>query len=509
MRVVSAIEMARIETLAYSDGVNAEKYMLNAAIGIFQILIQLIKEKKLPNKIIIIAGKGNNAGDGYVVAKHLLENGYVVKIFQLFSIDEASKLLKKQYDNFIKENGKVTFVENIDDLVFEDGEENGNENDFFILDAILGTGFKGILSGFLLDAINKINEKSKELNLKIVSIDTPSGLNGNTGKATPTAIRSDITIYLGLAKLGFFINDGPNYIGNLIYVDFGLDDKYKSLAKIKLEYMDKINLKNLLPKIDKKRHKYEAGFVIGIAGSEGMYGAAKLSALAALRSGSGIVKMITQKEMPSSFYELVNLVIDFENIDKILAIIAKADSVFVGPGLGRDETVEGFLFKILPKINKKTILDADSLFHLANNLKMILPKDSVLTPHKNEMKRLLKTEKSIDDEELIEKTKKFSEERNVIVVLKGYPTIIFHPKKDPLTILGGDPGLASAGTGDVLTGMIASFASQKLDLYNAAILAVNMHFKAAELAAYDKTSYSLMASDVIEYFPEAFKTLLK
>jgi len=205
VRVVTALEMARVEALAYLDGISDEKYMLNAAIGIFQILIKLIKEKKIPNKIIIIAGKGNNAGDGYVVAKHLLEHGYDVKIFQLFSIDEASKLLKKQYDNFIKENGKVTFVKNIDDLVFEDGEENGNENKkkTFILDAILGTGFKGELSGFLLNIVNKINEKSKELNLKIVSIDTPSGLNGNTGKATPTAIRSDITIYLGLAKLGF------------------------------------------------------------------------------------------------------------------------------------------------------------------------------------------------------------------------------------------------------------------------------------------------------------------
>ncbi|HEU64113.1 MAG: Bifunctional NAD(P)H-hydrate repair enzyme Nnr [Candidatus Anoxychlamydiales bacterium] len=508
MRVVSAIEMARVEALAYLDGISDEMYMQNAGLGIFQILTKLIREKKLPNKITIIAGKGNNAGDGYVVAKSLLEKGYDVKIFQLFPIDEASKLLKLQYDNFIKKNGKVTFVKNVDDIVFENENENEKEKNTFILDAILGTGFKGALSGFLLDAVNKINEKSKELNLKILSIDIPSGLNGNTGIVDPTAIRSDITIYLGLAKLGFFINDGPNYIGNLVYVDFGLDEKYKKLAKIELEYMDKINLKNLLPKIDRKRHKYEAGFVIGIAGSEGMYGAAKLSSLAALRSGCGIVKMITQKAVPSAFYELVNFVIDFENIEEILALISKADSVFIGPGLGRDKKVEDFLFKILPKINKKTILDADALFHLANNLKMILPKDSVLTPHKNEMKRLLRIEKPITDEKLFEKTKKFSVEKNVGIVLKGYPTIIFHPKKDPITILGGDPGLATAGTGDVLTGMIASFAAQKLDLFDASILAVHLHFKASEIAALEKTSYSLIATDVIDNLSQAFKKIL-
>ncbi len=501
MKVVSALEMARLEALAYRDGISDEQYMINAAIGIFQVLDSLIKKKKLPNKVIVIAGKGNNAADGYVVAKYLMEKGYDVKVFQLFSIKEASKLLKKQYDNFIKKNGKVDFIKTIDDLVFE--------NDLFIIDAILGTGFKGGLSSFLIDVINKINEKSKELNLKIVSIDIPSALNGNTGKVDSIAIKSDITIYLGLAKLGFFINEGPNYIGNLIYVDFGLDEKYKNLAKTKLEYMNEINLKDLLPKIDKTRHKYQAGFVVAIAGSKGMYGAAKLAALAALRSGSGIIKVITQSEIPSSFYELVNFIIDFENTDEILSLILKSDSVFIGPGLGRDEKIENFLFKILPKINKKIVLDADALFHLANNLKMILPKDCVLTPHKNEMKKLLRIEKEILDEELIEKTKKFSLEKNVLIVLKGYPTIIFHPKKDPITILGGDPGLASAGTGDVLTGMIASFASQKLDLFNACILAVNLHFKAAEIAAKEKTSYSLIASDVIKYLPRAFQTILK
>jgi len=472
VKVVKASEMARLEALAYKEGISDEKYMLNAAKGIFHILNRLIEEKRLPNKVVIIAGKGNNAGDGYVVAKYLLEKGYKIKIFQLYPIDEGSFLLKKKYDTFIKENVKVFFVKNIDD-------------------------------------INKINEISAKLNIKVVSIDIPSGLNGNTGTIEPTAIKANITIYLGLAKLGFFINEGPNYIGNLIYVDFGLDEKYKKSAKIGLEYMDEINLKKLLPKIDKKRHKYEAGFVIGIAGSAGMYGAAKLSALASLRSGCGIVKMITQKEIPFSFYELVNLVMDYEKTDEILSLISTSDSVFIGPGLGRDEKIEDFLFKILPKINKKTILDADSLFHLANNLKMILPKDCVLTPHKNEMKKLLKIEKPMTDEKLIEKTKKFSEEKNVIVVLKGYPTIIFHPKKEPLTILGGDPGLATAGTGDVLTGMIASFASQKLDLYRSCILAVNLHFKAAEIAVLDKTSYSLIATDIIEYLPQVFKIVLK
>ncbi|NGX27895.1 MAG: Bifunctional NAD(P)H-hydrate repair enzyme Nnr [Candidatus Anoxychlamydiales bacterium] len=494
MRVLKASEMARIENLAYQDGISDEIYMQNAGLGIAKILINLIEKKKLSPKINIIAGKGNNAGDGYVVASLLLEKGYTVKVFQLFEINTASSLCKLNHDRFDNKKGNIIYVKNISDLVFDEK--------CFILDGIFGTGFQGEIKGFLLDVIKKINSS----NLKIVSIDIPSGLNGNSGKTNSIAIKADVTIYLGCAKLGFFINDGPDYIGNLEYVDFGLLEKYKKLANFKLEYMDKFNFKDYLPKIDRKRHKYEAGFVMGIAGSKGMFGAAKLAALAVYRSGSGIVKMITQVEIPNPFYELVNFVIDYEKTDEIIEYANKADSIFIGPGLGRDQKIEDFLFKIFPKITKKTILDADALYHLANN-SMILPKLSVLTPHKNEMKRLLKAEK-IEDDALIEKTKKFSQDKNVIIVLKGYPTTVFHPKKEPVTILGGDPGLATAGTGDVLTGMIASFAAQKLDLYDASLLAVNLHFLAAELAAKKKTSYSLIASDVIDFLPEAFKEVL-
>ena len=494
MKVILATEMAKIENLAYKEGSSAKRYMQNAGQGIAKVLINLINKKKLPKKINIIAGKGNNAGDSYVVAYDLLSKGFDIKIFELFPIEDFSPLCKLMHDEFVNKKGRVIYVKNENDLVFEKNS--------FILDGILGIGFIGEIKGFLLDVIKKINSS----NLKIVSIDIPSGLEGNTGRVNPVAIKADITIYLGFAKLGFFINDGPNYIGNLEYVDFGLVEKYKTQAKLKLEYMDKFNYKDFLPKIDKKRHKYQAGFVIGIAGSPGMFGAAKLSALAALRAGSGIIKMISDKEIPNPFYELVNFVIDYEKTDEIIEIINKADSIFIGPGLGRDKKIEDFLFKIFPKITKKTVLDADALYHLANN-SMILPKEAVLTPHKNEMKRLLKDEK-LDDEKIIEKTNKFAQDKNVIIVLKGYPTVIFAPKKDPVTILDGDPGLATAGTGDVLTGMIASFASQKLNLYDASLLAVHLHFLAAKLAASQMTSYSLIASDVIDFLPKAFKEVL-
>jgi len=495
MKVITASEMQRIESLAYQEGISDEKYMLNASKGIAKILIEKISRNEISKKMILLAGKGNNAGDGYVVAKYLLKRGYDVLVYQLFKIQQASELCKKQHEKFIKKNGKVIYTNNYADLELD--------KESFILDGIFGTGFIGEVKGFILEIIKKVNISD----LKIISIDIPSGLNGNTGVVNSIAIKADITIYLGLAKLGFFINDGPNYIGDLEYVDFGLLEKYKNLAKKELEYMNKIDLKEMLPKIERKRHKYQAGFVLGIAGSKGMYGAAKLAALAALRAGCGIVKLVTQEEVPSSFYELVNFIIDYSKTDEIVDFCNKADSIFLGPGIGREKKAEKLLSKILPKINKKTVIDADALFHLSNNQYTLLNHECVLTPHKKEMLRLLQTE-HLDDEELIKRTKKFSQDKNVLIVLKGYPTIIFHPQKEPISILEGDPGLATAGTGDVLTGMIASFAAQKLDLYTASILAVNLHFKAAEKAAIDKTSYGLIATDVIEYLPQVFKSIL-
>lgn len=495
MKVTKASEMARVESLAYQEGISEEKFMLNAAKGISKKLIEHIVSKRLPKKMILLAGKGNNAGDGYAAARLLLEKGYDVLAYQLFSLNEVSCLCKKQHLEFIKKGGTAVSVNDVSDVKLEKNS--------FILDGIFGTGFKGEVKGLILDVIKKTNASK----LKIVSIDMPSGLNGDSGEANPIAIKASVTIYLGLAKLGFFINEGPNYIGSLEYVDFGLPQKYKNSAKKEMEYMDIENLKEMLPEMDKKRHKYQAGFVIGIAGSKGMYGAAKLSALAALRSGCGIVKLITQEEVPFAFYELVNIIMDYRETQEILEICDRADSIFLGPGIGRDKKTENFLSEILPKIHKKCVVDADALFYLSQNQYTLLPHECVLTPHKKEMLRLLRKE-SLKDEELLIETEKYSRDKNVLIVLKGYPTVIFHPQKEPVSILGGDPGLATAGTGDVLTGMIASFAAQKLDLYKASILAAHLHFKAGQIAAKEKTSYSMIASDVINSLPDAFKSIL-
>ena len=266
-----------------------------------------------------------------------------------------------------------------------------------------------------------------------------------------------------------------------------------------------MNYKNLLPKILKNRNKYEAGFVAALSGSKGFYGAAKLSAFAALKTGAGIVKVISKDEIDNTFYEMINIVKNFSEKNEILQILNSADSIYIGPGIGRENDIFDLLRYIILKIENKLILDADALYFLSKNLDLI-PKKAVLTPHKKEMLRLLNSE---DENNLNERVQQFSKEKNVIIVLKGFETILFHPEKKELKFNLADPGLSTAGTGDVLTGMIASFAAQKMDLYDACILSIYIHSKASVLSAEKYTSYSMIASDLFEFIPEIFKELLK
>jgi NAD(P)H-hydrate epimerase len=494
MKVIDAKALRSLEEKAIEDGYSSKDFMLKAGKNISSEILKILNTKKNLKKIFILLGKGNNAGDSIVVAKHLKEQNIDFTIYQLFEEKEYSSLLKEMLNENQNLKKNTFFLRDLKDLKID--------KNTLIIDAIFGSGFKGKIKNFLFDLINKVNNS----NAYVLSIDIPSGVDGNTGQVETIAIKSDLTISLGLLKTGFFINDGPKYINKLINVDFGLDKRYIDKVDEKFNFFMDYNLKKLLPKIDLKRDKYKAGFVVALAGSLGMYGAAKLSSKAALKTGSGIVKLITEKEIDNAFYELVNLVIDYSKTDEIINHINKADSCFIGPGLSRDKKIFKLLKKIIPKINTKTVLDADALYFLSKNLDVKLPKDTILTPHKKEMQRLLNAD--AEGESLIEKTLDFANKKNVIIVLKGYPTIIFKPNEKPLIIMDSTPALATAGTGDVLTGMIASFVAQKLELYDASVLAVNLHNIAAKLAEKDLSSYSLMASDVIDYIPKAFLQII-
>lgn len=480
MKVVRADEMARIEKVSMEAGASDEAYMLKAGRGIADRVEAFIKERGLEKVVTLLVGKGNNGGDAYVAGTFLLNRGFHVEAYHVVEMGEASPLCQKHGKEF---GGK---------------RQENLELKGVILDGLLGTGFQGVIEGKIKEVIEKVNGSGAA----VLAIDIPSGVNGNTGEAA-IAIEADETLYLGLAKRGFFVGKGYNYIGTLCPIDFGMERKYYEEADGEAYLVNEAALPKLLPPLKRDRHKYQAGYVIAIAGSPGMPGAAMLSCLAALRTGAGIVRLFhpegMEKELAPSAYELIRNPYKWGDDSAILEEGKRAKGCLIGPGVGKGEEMHTFLQKLVSKLDVSMVIDADALYHIK-----VFPKGAILTPHHKEMLHLLGKDALEYDA-----CQTFADQSEVTVVLKGAPTWIFHPNTLPLIVPKGDPGMATAGTGDVLTGMIAALLAQGVQGRNAATLGVYLHGEAGEIAAMEKTSYDMIASDLIEALPAVFHQLLE
>ena len=492
-KVVSASCLANVEKQAFQQGVNEEDLLLRAGFCIAEEAKHILQKKKY-TKILLLAGKGNNAADGYVAASLLQKEGYEVVVWQLFPLEKASCLCQKYAKNFQKQGGSSTFI--------QEKQKIKKIENALIIDGIFGTGFQGNLEGILLHVVNKINSFS----CPILSIDIPSGVNGDTGEVGAAAIKATITVTFSLPKTGFYLEEGPNYCGNIIVKDIGLLQKYLDAVDPDFYLIQEEKIATCLPPIKKKRHKYQAGSVIAIAGSEGMTGAACLASLATLRIGAGIVWVFSFAKIQKAPLEVITYTLSQQ--DKLQEILPKATALLIGPGLGRDKKVQDFLGDIFASINKPCVIDADGLFFLANHPDIDLLPSMVLTPHKKEMLRLLGKETIKSEKVFYDQCQEYVEKKNVILVVKGAPTILFHQGQKAIIIDRGDPALATAGTGDVLTGMIAGLMAQKVKPYHAAIIGAYLHAIAGELVAKEKTSYAAIASDVIELLPRVIKKII-
>ncbi len=473
-KVVRAEEMARAERATIEAGASDEAYMLKAGEGIALLIERFIQHKDLEKRVTLLVGKGNNGGDAFVAGTFLLGKGFAVEAYQCVPLEEASPLCQKHGKLFAEAGGGIQQELDLKGV---------------ILDGLLGTGFRGKVEGKLAEAIEEVNDSE----LPVLSIDIPSGVDGNTGAVESVAIHAWETFFLGMAKLGFFIGEGYDYVGRLKKVDFGMKgDDATPVAYL----VSETALQELLPPVKRTRHKYEAGYVIAIAGSPGMPGAAMLASLAALKGGAGIVRLFhpegMEEELAPAAYELIRAPYKWGDPSEILEEGKRAKACLVGPGVGRSEEMGTFLRDNVKRLYIPMVIDADALYHLKE-----FPKGAILTPHQKEMSHLLGG-KEVDRESC----QAFAEKEGVTVVLKGAPTWIFHPGTLPLIIPRGDPGMATAGTGDVLTGMIAAFLAQGVLGREGAALGVYLHALCGERAAEKLTSYCVVASDLIETLPE-------
>ncbi|MCI5051562.1 MAG: NAD(P)H-hydrate dehydratase [Simkaniaceae bacterium] len=484
-KVVTASEMARVEKKSIEAGASSEQYMLDASKGIANLIDAYIDTNNLAREVLLVVGKGNNGGDAFTAGEFLLELGYLVKAYPLFPKEQCSELCSKHWAGFTESGGEI----------LEELTSWGS----VVIDGLLGTGFEGLVEGKIAEVIRQVNTFEQ----KRIAIDIPSGVNGNTGEVKGEAIRADLTIYLGLPKWGCFNQQGFEYIGELQGADFGLESNefdYSALYPLTKE------VAKLLPIVKRTRHKYEAGYVVSLAGSPGMAGAAILSSLAALRTGAGIVRLFhpegMEGELTQAPLELIKSHYAFGDTREIEAEMRRASALVIGPGIGRSEIVKNMIFQVLEKRAQPVIIDADGLFHLQGADLTFLGGQAILTPHRGEMSKLVD-----GAENLLEATCDFAKRQNVTVVLKGAPTWIVQPNEKPIVMVRGCPGMATAGSGDVLSGIIGALLAQGLSANNAALLGTYLHGISGEIAVGEKTNYGLIASDMIEKIPCAIKSL--
>ncbi len=438
--------------------------------------------------VYLLIGKGNNGGDAFVAGEILLKKGFSVIAYHLHPLEECSRLSQIMGDSFQVAGGQTKHIQEVPS--FDKG---------IILDGLVGTGFKGAAKGHLAEVIEAVNA----CELPTFAIDIPSGLNGNTGEVESVAIEAYRTIYLGLPKIGFFIEKGWDHVGKLIHVDFGMPERFVEEANPIAYLISEKRAAKGLPKMERSRHKYQAGYVLAVAGSPGMPGAALMACWAALKMGAGIVRLFypegMKEELTSSPYELIKEEWDLKDDARFFEEAKRAKALIFGPGIGRLPEMEEAMKTILAKTTLPTVIDADALYFLAQNKEMSLPEKTILTPHHQEMERILDAPPTFDN--------CIAYAKDVTVVLKGAPTVIFHPHTKPLIITRGDPGMATAGTGDVLTGMIAALLAQGVPMRDSASLGVLLHALSGEIAAQEETSYGVLATDLIQYLPDAIEVL--
>jgi len=452
-------------------------------------------------KIAIICGKGNNAGDGYKAAIDLHKNGlspYLIIASDKKEIDGDSLFYYKQC---VKNNITITH-----------SSKPPIEKYDLIIDAMLGTGFAGELRASILEYAKWIN-KQKSL---VLSVDIPSGVNANNGNVAEHAIIADVTITMGMAKVGMALEPGKSHCGEIIPVDIGFPDIYNELLGSKYRMVDEDLAYKYLVAPDVNTYKHRQGKVLIIAGSRGMTGASILASRGAMRSGAGLVKVFVPKSLNNIFEANIieGLTIcceddgkgffTIQNYNEIEKYFGWSDTVLIGPGLGLNKSTKDLVEKVVSTYTKPLIIDADGLSTFNDNVKLFkaIKGEYIITPHYGEFACLLNTTAKEIIGNITDYLEKFMNRFKGTLVAKNAPTLVAYGKNIIINSTGNQ-GLATGGTGDVLSGVIASFVAQGIPSNIAAELGVFIHGKAADLVAEHKGYRGMIASDLLDMLPQA------
>ena len=513
MKVVTAAEMRRIDQDTI-EGIGIPGIVLMETAG--SAIVRTI-EQHYPTcqRIGILAGKGNNGGDGIVIARQLAHAGRDVN---LFLVSPQESFTGEAHINLqIAKNLGLQIEE-----ILTDRETSLNQiaSCELLVDAIFGTGLRGAVRDPIVAVINAINH----LPTPILSVDLPSGLDADTGHPLGTCVQADRTVTIGLPKRGLLMHPGAELAGKLEVVDIGFPEQVVDAQDIKVHWTTATQASQWVPSRPPASHKGSYGRVLVVAGSTGMTGAAALASEAALRAGAGLATLATPKHLNPILEGLLPEVMTLplpeteagsltvSATSAILEFAEKTKSVLaIGPGLSQHPETVSLVHQLIrenreQELGLRMVIDADGLNALAQerNILALLDRETVLTPHPGEMARLTGTSVSTLEKDRIHTAQQFASEHSLTLVFKGAPTVSADANGDAWINSTGNPGMATGGMGDVLTGVIAGLMAQGIASEKAAALGVYLHGLAGDIAAEVLGMHGLIASDVLKAVPQAF-----
>jgi hydroxyethylthiazole kinase-like uncharacterized protein yjeF len=515
--VFSAAQSRAFDKRLIEDiGIPSLVLMENAARSAFEVIRAWAEPLEFPH-ILIYCGCGNNGGDGLALARMLLDIDAIVEVRLVGDPEAFSKDARAEYDILVKLSPGC-----IDPF---DPDEDTIAVPDIIVDALLGTGSHGALREDHRNAVTMINEALSFGKTKTLAIDLPTGLDPDRGCMhvdDESAVHATATVTMGAAKLGFFMGHSSEVIGEIVVANIGVAASFEMLEGQRAYLVEPIDIVSRLPQLRANASKFSRGRVLAVCGSRGMTGAAIMAGTTALRTGSGLVNVAVPKSERSlvaqAMPELLTVGLseqedggpDLHAYKELEDHIGHADALLIGSGLRAWPGTADLLRKLIVEVEKPIVIDAGALRSLVGYTDILKQRKAptILTPHSGEIASLVERPWEEVENDRFETARRFAKEYGVVVVMKGAPTYVFDPDGTAYINPTGNAGLATAGSGDVLAGMLVGLLAQlKGNALDAAIAGVFLHGLAGDLAADAKTKMGMTATDVTEMLPVAFKSL--
>ncbi len=510
MKILNSAEMKRIDQKTIQQvGIPGIVLMENAGLQMVRA-IEDMRQPTSPMKVAIFCGKGNNGGDGYVVARHLYNRGHKPLIILLGRRKEINGDAKINLN--IALNMGIELLEVPTPQLWQNQKLLLQSFDL-IVDAMLGTGLSKPVTGFYKQIIEEINRSG----VTVASVDIPSGLSADTSQVIGTAVKAALTVTFACPKYAHILPPAEEYVGKLVVADISVPHRVIEEEGVRTNLINEELIRKIFPRRKANTHKGHYGHLLIIAGSEGKTGAACLAGEGALRIGTGLVTVATPRScnpilevkltevMTAALPETTDITISEKAIEPTHHLMEGKSALAIGPGLSLNSQTQYYIQQVVSTSTLPTIIDADGLNAFAECPDKLKGngKSLVITPHPGEMGRLIKMKPEKILKDRIEICRRFSQDHHLWVVLKGYRTVISTPEGEVYINPTGNPGMASGGTGDVLTGMIAGLVAQRLPLTDALILGVYLHGLAGDMAAEMMGENYLAAADILDFLPEA------